>query len=83
MSLLIFVLAIKNLLIGNILFVIMGILFNNNPTGSIYKKLSLRTICLTKCTVGWVEKWKMSKIYHGHEVSVIIHKNKDFLLFTF
>ena len=54
MSLQIFVLAIKNLLIGNILFVIMGILFNNNPTGSIlsiqYNKLSLRSICLTKCT---------------------------------
>ena len=26
--------------------------------------------------VGWAEKLKMSKIYYGHEVSVVIHKNK-------
>ena len=34
-------------------------------------------------TVGWVEKLKMSKIYYGHEVPVVIHKNKGISLFTF
>ena len=33
--------------------------------------------------VGWAEKSKMSKIYYGHEVPVVIHKNKDISLFTF
>ena len=34
-------------------------------------------------TLGWAEKLKMSKIYYGHEVPVVIHKNKGISLFTF
>ena len=33
--------------------------------------------------IGWAEKLKMSKIYYGHEVPVVIHKNKGIPLFTF
>ena len=33
--------------------------------------------------LGWAEKLKMSKIYYGHEVPVVIHKNKGISLFTF
>ena len=35
------------------------------------------------CGIGWVEKLKMSKKYHGHKIPVVIHKNKDISLFTF
>ena len=42
--------------------------FNRGPEGS---------------TLGWAEKLKMSKIYYGHEVPVVIHKNKGIPLFTF
>ena len=35
------------------------------------------------CTLGWAEKLKMSKMYYGHKVPVVIHKNKDISLFTF
>ena len=34
-------------------------------------------------SVGWAEKLKMSKMYYGHKVPVVIHKNKDISLFTF
>ena len=33
--------------------------------------------------LGWVEKLKMSKMYYGHKVPVVIHKNEDISLFTF
>ena len=35
------------------------------------------------CLVGWAEKEKMSKMYHGHEVSIVIHKDKDISHFPF
>ena len=35
------------------------------------------------CSLGWVEKLKMSKIDYGHEVPIVIHKNEVISLFTF
>ena len=47
---------------------------------AVTKKLVVTAVTM-KLVVG-AEKLKISKIYYGHEVPVVIHKNKDISLFA-